>query len=239
MQSTKPVLKQELSPSDIKVDEGDQIRLVAKISGYPPPTITWTLNGQPVAIDGDNVVAKADPETGTYELVIKSAKPCHTGKYVIKAVNSEGETESAAQATVIPAERAPAVISGLPDSLAVVEGEKLELAAEIDGQPAPKVEWTKDGQPIRPGDDSAIKMSTDEDGKTHRLSIAEARLEDAGKYGLKASNKFGEAETKADVDVRLRKSRNCLWAILPPPFSQNAVPNLTLPNLLHSCDIAN
>jgi hypothetical protein len=93
--------------------------------------------------------------------------------------------------TVLAAPAAPA-ITAQPVSASVTVGETLRLSVTVSGEPAPALQWRKDGTPI----DRATEAT---------LAIPRASPSDAGLYDVVASNPSGSAESqRARVDVGKR-----------------------------------
>ncbi len=74
-------------PRDAHVMEGESVYYTVKVSGVPPPTITWYHEGKEVVSDYSTEL-KPD---GT--LHILSAESRHTGVYQMVAQNSAGSAE--------------------------------------------------------------------------------------------------------------------------------------------------
>lgn len=62
------------------------------------------------------------------------------------------------------------------------------------GEPRPKVEWYKDGKPLR-------DRQTSSDGNCHTLTLIQCSVKDTGRYSVKVTNKEGSVESAATLSV--------------------------------------
>ena len=94
--------------------------------------------------------------------------------------------------TVLPRPTAPAFDSPPPPAFARI-GDALELSVRVSGEPAPFLQWRKDGVPITGANQSS-------------LSIPAASLSDSGYYDVVARNASGTAASaKARVFIEKRR----------------------------------
>lgn len=140
---------------------------------------------------------------GTHALVIDKVKPEDAGEYEVIASNNQGSVACKGNLDVagkgqsgLPEER-PAFLSPMRD-VSVEEGQPLVLSAPFVGNPIPDVNWTKDGEPIKPSDNAMATC----DGKKVGLQINPASLKDAGVYGCRLVSPLGEDNTSAKATVR-------------------------------------
>ena len=68
------------------------------ISGYPPCTATWFLNGRPLDVKGD-VRVESGEDFST--LTIKPASGKYSGKFKVVAENDVGKDEAEMEASVV------------------------------------------------------------------------------------------------------------------------------------------
>lgn len=73
--------------SDLQQLPGYDGKFMAKISGLPKPTVTWTFNGKEIA-EGDNYKIKRDGDINV--LFVRDCAPHLAGLYTCVASNSEG-----------------------------------------------------------------------------------------------------------------------------------------------------
>ncbi|XP_076316761.1 protein Obscurin-like isoform X4 [Tachypleus tridentatus] len=197
MKAVAPVLQKGL-PSELPLQEGDQLMLQASLDGQPPPEITWLKDGEMLKPnDRTNIEALPD---GTVKLTVSGVTPEDSGKYSLVAKNDKGIVGSDSQVTVKEEVKKvkPQFMKELKPVYAV-KGEAVKLEANVEGQPQPKVTWLKNGKEFIPSDH--IKISEKPDG-TVTLAIDSCSPEDAGEYVVKASNEAGEASTGAPVTCK-------------------------------------
>ncbi|XP_038208122.1 obscurin isoform X5 [Zerene cesonia] len=206
----KPAFIAELMPAE--VIEGFPVKMEVKVLGHPPPVIKWTHNGKEIVPDGERVRVISQPD-GTHALLLSKATAQDGGKYGVIAINDKGETVSNAELSVAsrtdetrPEERAQ-FVQALREATGD-EGAPLALSAAFRGNPAPDVCWTKDGQPLQPGERLLVTC----DGKRVGLEINPLKLSDAGVYAVKIVNPLGEDKTEGKVNVRK--------VYQPPAFTQ-------------------
>jgi hypothetical protein len=100
-----------------------------------------------------------------------------------------------------------------PVSESVMIGEAILLSVEVSGEPAPALQWRKEGLPIKGATAAA-------------LAIPRAALSDAGSYDVVASNASGSAESqRARVDIGKRAQ---FISFLPPAGPLVAGQSVTL-----------
>ncbi|GIY12995.1 obscurin, partial [Caerostris darwini] len=194
MSGNKPIFVKGLEP--LKVGEGETIKLQAELPPNTGCVIKWMKDGDDV-VKNDRTQMLEQPN-GAIALIIESAMPEDSGKYVVIATNDEGKTRSSANVAVVgDGFKLPEIVESLKPA-SFVQGEPGKLTAKVDGEPKPNVKWLKDGMPLEPSD--RIKMRQDPDG-TVTLDIAKVLPEDAGKYTLLVSNLGGETRSSANVEV--------------------------------------
>uniref|UniRef100_A0A183CMM2 Ig-like domain-containing protein n=1 Tax=Globodera pallida TaxID=36090 RepID=A0A183CMM2_GLOPA len=76
-----------------------------------------------------------------------------------------------------------------------------KLLCTVTGNPPPKIEWLKDGQPV-----DEERVQTLFKSGVASLEIFNTRPQDAGVYTCVASNELGQDETSAPVAVETRQS---------------------------------
>ena len=153
-------------PEGQELVEGDALLLSAVAEGTPAPTFQWQKDG------ADIPLATASSFTIT-EVGLDDA-----GSYAFVVSNTHGDVISdVATVTVTQALTAPEFVTQ-PQSAEAVVGESVSFTPEISGNPAPELQWFKDGVAIA----GATAAS---------LAIAEVVLADAGDYQLQAANSEG------------------------------------------------
>ncbi|XP_069083259.1 striated muscle preferentially expressed protein kinase isoform X2 [Pleurodeles waltl] len=219
--SVQPMFTRKME--DLDVVEGRTARLDCKISGTPPPTVTWTHFGQPVK---ESETVHIQKEKGHHSLVISHVGSEHEGQYVVTARNEHGEVECTAELYVEePRPAAASHISKLekmpsipeepeipeneverftmPDflkplhDLDVIESKEAVLECQVTGLPYPTITWFHNGQKIQSTEDRRMTQYKD----IHRLVFSSVSHCHAGVYKSVISNKVGKAACYAHLYV--------------------------------------
>lgn len=229
---TKPEFTEKLK--NISALPGDEARFNVRVIGSPPPEVDW-LKGKEKIEDEGRFVLIDDAEDDLFSLVIEDAKPSDSGEYECVAFNELGEVSCkgnlVVEETVIAPEVAEGAESALPvpeditiapefaedeegAPVVVEEGGDVSLSVNIQGQPTPEVEWSKDGKDLKASD----RLDVGEMNGKHTLLIKGATPEDSGIYKCQASSKGGVAERTFDVQVKgksvFENSLKGLWLLL-------------------------
>ncbi|XP_067228962.1 striated muscle preferentially expressed protein kinase isoform X3 [Chanodichthys erythropterus] len=220
--SKKPLFTRKLEV--LEATEGRSAQFDCKVSGSPPPEVTWTHCEKAVA-ETDNIrILKVN---GHHSLLITHVNKESEGLYRVIARNVHGEAESSAELYVqeprpaisthmsrlekmpsIPEE--PEVSEGevehktMPDfikplsDLEVVEGKEAVLKCRVTGLPYPKIIWYHNGKKIESSTDDR-KMIQNRD--VHSLVIHSVCHGHSGVYKCVISNKVGKAACYAHLYV--------------------------------------
>ncbi|XP_045626988.1 hemicentin-2 [Ursus americanus] len=175
-----PSIREDGRRANLSGMAGQSLTLECDANGFPAPEIVWFKDGQPI------------PETGRYRLLDKP-RALHfpriqegdSGLYSCRAENQAGTAQRDFDLLVlIP----PSVLgAGAAQEVLGLAGAKVELECWTSGVPAPQVEWTKDGQPVLPGDP---RVQLQEDGQV--LRITSSHLGDEGRYQCVAFSPAGQ-----------------------------------------------
>ncbi|KAF4518527.1 hypothetical protein B566_EDAN004271 [Ephemera danica] len=203
IEPVKPVIQMQLK--DTRVEEGSPVKLDCIITGQPEPEVIWYHDGRPVKESKEvQLLFKGDRCT----LVIKEALVEESGEYRVVAVNSAGEASSTCQLIVdanVPTPEpefigvAPKFTKLLSDVL-VPEGETTKFECVAEGDPAPKITWLLNNNPVPPSE--RLEMKHDENSGKVSLIITNTNTIDKGVYTAKASNSLGDAKCFATLIVR-------------------------------------
>ncbi|XP_075389962.1 myopalladin isoform X2 [Tenrec ecaudatus] len=199
------------APGDMVAHEGRLCRLDCKVSGLPPPELTWLLNGQPVLPDTSHKMLVR--ETGVHSLLIDPLTQRDEGTYTCVATNKTGQNSFSLELTVVAKEvkRAPVILEKLQNS-GVPEGHPVRLECRVIGMPPPVFYWKKDNETI-PSARDRISMHQDTTGYVCLL-IQPAKKSDAGWYTLSAKNEAGIVSCTARLDIYAQWHQQ-----IPPPIS--------------------
>ncbi|XP_025706024.2 myopalladin [Callorhinus ursinus] len=196
---------------DMVAHEGRLCRLDCKVSGLPPPELTWLLNGQPVLPDASHKMLVR--ETGVHSLLIDPLTQRDAGTYTCVATNKTGQNSFSLELTVVAKEvkKAPVILEKLQNS-GVPEGHPVRLECRVIGMPPPVFYWKKDNETI-PSTRERISMHQDTTGYVCLL-IQPAKKSDAGWYTLSAKNEAGIVSCTARLDIYAQWHQQ-----IPPPMS--------------------
>ncbi|XP_063101693.1 striated muscle preferentially expressed protein kinase isoform X4 [Cavia porcellus] len=206
---------------DVEVLEGRAARLDCKISGTPPPSVSWTHFGHPVE-ESDNLRLRQDG--GLHSLHIAHVSSEDEGLYVVSATNTHGQAHCSAQLYVeeprtaasgpssklekmpsIPEEPEQGELERLsiPDFLRPLQDLEVGLAKEamlecqVTGLPYPTISWFHNGHRIQSSDDRRMTQYRD----VHRLVFPAVGPQHAGVYKSVIANKLGKAACYAHLYV--------------------------------------
>ncbi|XP_063792751.1 hemicentin-2 [Pseudophryne corroboree] len=183
--------------------------LGCEVDGVPIPTITWTKDDK-ILTEG----AGLNFQSAAQSLRFHRLRKDDTGSYTCRAVNRAGEAQRTYNVLVL----VPPTIygAGSLQDLTAREGSEVELHCRVSGLPKPQVEWTKDGQPVFPGDAHTQLLTG---GQV--LKVTSTKLSHQGRYQCLAFNHAGQ-QVK---DFNLK--------ILTPPTVWSSNETTTMASLLH------
>jgi len=179
--------------SDVRVTEGESLKLEVVVEGIPEAEIMWTCDGMEVP-DADcsfvNNIAR---------LVIHQIKMKHTGQFMCSASNSAGEDSLACRVRV--KERVlsikPEFTSGLSDVTVRKDG-TLRLKCMVTSVPEPTIEWFCNNELIDDEYEGVVREYTD---GMATLVLDKVQVDDSGQFVCRATNQEGQDETKCHVTV--------------------------------------
>jgi hypothetical protein len=172
-------------PGTQTVSEGQSVTFEAMAWGTPPLTYQWRYNNVPLN-DGSRISGAA-----TNRLVIGDVRAQDAGAYVVTVSNAYGSTNSVPVTITVALQ--PPEITAQPANQTVPSGSTVSLIITAAGSLPMTYQWNRNGVDLTDGGRvSGAKSAT--------LSIAAARVEDAGIYFVVASNLFGSV-TSLPVDV--------------------------------------
>lgn len=204
----KPVFLSQFSPASVCV--GETAKLTVRVSGVPKPVIQWSHNGKVIT---SSSVYKMVEEKEDYTLVITKVTSEYEGEYSCTATNRFGQTTCTTYLEVKSVDVSQAEkwvekmfkVTGQPPSFSVQiqplrcpEGTEVLFDYKVSGDPIPDVNWYKGAFQIQPSRNCIIGSNPDGSGC---LKLKTVKQEDSGMYMCKASNKFGEASSSAELAV--------------------------------------
>nr|XP_006823006.1 PREDICTED: myosin light chain kinase, smooth muscle-like isoform X2 [Saccoglossus kowalevskii] len=195
---------------DTQVNDGDQLVLEVELKGAQPMDVGW-LHGTEDVEDCEDF--RYVNKGNVYQLVFAEIFPDDAGTYTCEALNDLGEAETSATITVVePKDDKITVKSSIsadeedyfspefletPKSLTVEEGQAAVFTAEVDGEPVPTVQWSKDGQAVSDG--GRIKLKSTQ--FLHTLEIPMALSPDSGIYTCTVLNSKGKCQSEFELKV--------------------------------------
>lgn len=172
---------------EITVKEKGIIRLNAKVTGNPVPTITWYRNNQ-IIIPSDHVTQTFDGEN--IELIITNIdSEVDSGDYKCVASNSAGKASHGARVTIDVDE--VTFVKNLKKSYEIEEGKTVTLECQTSHTVSTK--WYHNDKELSGMDHREIIQ----EGRVHKLRIKKTKLTDIG--SIKCIVKGQETKTKLIV----------------------------------------
>ncbi|CAK6433530.1 unnamed protein product [Pipistrellus nathusii] len=175
-----PSIREDGRRANVSGMAGQSLTLECDASGFPAPEVTWFKDGQPIP-DGDSHRLLSEARA----LHLPRVQAGDSGLYSCRAENQAGTAQRDFELLVLVP---PSVLgAGAAQEVLGLAGAPVELECRTAGVPAPQVEWTKDRQPVRPGDPHVQLL---EDGQL--LRIASSHLGDEGRYQCVAFSPAGQ-----------------------------------------------
>ncbi|XP_030623053.1 leucine-rich repeats and immunoglobulin-like domains protein 3 [Chanos chanos] len=182
-------------PMDLTIRAGATARLECAASGHPSPQIAWQKDGGtdfPAARERRMHVMPKDDV-----FFIVDVKTEDIGVYSCTAQNTAGAISANATLTVL---ETPSFLRPLMDRT-VVKGETAVLQCIAGGSPPPKLNWTKDDNPLVVTERHFFAAGN------QLLIIVDAAEGDAGKYTCEMSNTLGTE--RGNVRLAILPNPNC------------------------------
>ncbi|EFP01463.1 hypothetical protein CRE_24008 [Caenorhabditis remanei] len=183
---------------DKTVQEKNTVVFEVDVSGWPEPTLTFTLCGKELKHGEEGVEIVG--HDGFYRISIANTSiDKHDGEIVAKAQNEHGTAESRARLTVEQEEEesrsAPTFLKDIEDQT-VKTGEFAVFETTVRGNPNPEVTWFINGHKM---DQGSPGVKIEAHNHDHKLTIDSAQY--AGTVLCRAENAVGRFETKARLIV--------------------------------------
>ncbi|XP_043941249.1 hemicentin-1 [Protopterus annectens] len=188
--SVPPSMENAGETEDITVVKGNHALLTCITDGTPVPNLSWLKEGQALVLRNHITVSNQG-----MALQISGTEVQDTGMYTCAATNAAGEASKHFSLKVLD----PPKINGseISEEISVVVNNHLELLCVVTGIPPPKLTWMKDGRPL-PQMDHVHALQGSE-----VLRIANAQVEDTGRYTCLASSPAGDDDKEYFVRVHV------------------------------------
>ena len=199
----KPVFL--VKATNMEVMEGKSCRINIRVTGRPPPVITWYKNGEPCVESGLSRITVQ--ENGVESLIFDEAHEHDNGEYTVMADNAGGRAITNCKLTVLPAEEAqrPKILDK-PVSTKVKSGESVRLEVFAVGRPTPEICWLKDNVLLQADKHPQFQF---EGVDGHGLLIIEKadKIHD-GWYTATAVNKAGRDLCRCKITVAAEQTKD-------------------------------
>ncbi|XP_054440698.1 hemicentin-2 [Pteronotus mesoamericanus] len=175
-----PSIREDGRRANVSGMAGQSLTLGCDASGFPAPEVVWFKDGQLVPEVGDHRLLN-----GARALHFPRIQEGDAGLYSCRAENQAGTAQRDFELLVLVP---PSVLgAGAAQEVLGLAGEEVELECRTSGVPMPQVEWTKDRQPVLPGDPH---VQLQEDSQV--LRIPNSHLGDEGRYQCVAFSPAGQ-----------------------------------------------
>lgn len=138
-----------------------------------------------------------EPKTNMYHLTLKDNLRGMSGTVRVLATNKGGKDETKVNLKITG--RAPTFIEK-PLKCTVLEGDMAVFCCRIDGDPIPKVSWSK-GKWRKMENTTTTRVFYKEPNDQYTLEIDNIKKKDAGTYTVTLNNEFGEESTSVTLIV--------------------------------------
>uniref|UniRef100_A0A663N6M2 Myosin light chain kinase, smooth muscle n=1 Tax=Athene cunicularia TaxID=194338 RepID=A0A663N6M2_ATHCN len=191
-------------PKDMSPQEPKEVKKGSQVLQKTSSTITLQavkLQPEPKAEPQTTFIRQGEDRKRTVQPLMSAQQaPSLIGQ--VSPRSREAENRSGVRKALMEEKREPLGIppqfESRPQSLEASEGQEIKFKSKVSGKPKPGVEWFKEGEPIKSGEDVQIY---EEDG-IHCLWLKKACLGDSGSYSCAAFNPKGKTSTSWLLTVR-------------------------------------
>ncbi|MCJ8749980.1 hypothetical protein PDJAM_G00193750 [Pangasius djambal] len=180
-----PIIDGDVHSNHIEPLGGNAI-LNCEVRGDPLPTIHWSKKG--INVRSSNRIRQLDNGS----LAIYGTVSEDAGSYVCVATNDAGVVERTVTLTL----QSSPIFTVEPMDTVVDSGSIVVLNCQAQGEPAPVVEWVRQGRPLLASD----RITTLSNGS---LRLSSAQKEDTAEYQCVARNLLGSALAHVALTVRV------------------------------------
>ncbi|XP_011881150.1 PREDICTED: neuroglian isoform X2 [Vollenhovia emeryi] len=176
-----------IEPEFVSAAEDETATITCEASGDPVPEIKWIHNGKPISEAPSNSRRSVTRNSITIARLVKA----DTGNYGCNATNSLGYVYKDVYVNVLALHPE---ITQPPMNFSTVDGKTVRITCRVFGAPTPEVKWVRNGQELTGGRYKILNIGD--------LEIENVIFLDSGTYACYASNKFGEVNASATLDVK-------------------------------------
>uniref|UniRef100_A0A8C8RV15 Hemicentin-1 n=1 Tax=Pelusios castaneus TaxID=367368 RepID=A0A8C8RV15_9SAUR len=171
------------------------LSLYCETNAVPPPILTWYKDGHLLSSSDKLLILP-----GGRVLQIPRAQAEDAGRYMCVAVNEAGEDSIQYDVHVL----LPPSINGadvdLPEEVTVLVNKTIVMECVANGNPAPRITWRKDGQPLAEDDQHKSLAGG------RMLQILNSQITDTGRYVCVVENIAGSAKKYFNLNVHVPPS---------------------------------
>ncbi|EHB17734.1 Neural cell adhesion molecule 2 [Heterocephalus glaber] len=185
----KLTFREVVSPQEFK--QGEDAEVVCKVSSSPAPAVSWLYHNEEVTTISDNRFSVL----ANNNLQILNINKSDEGIYRCEGrVEARGEIDF--RDIIVIVNVPPAITMPQKSFNATAErGEEMTLSCRASGSPEPTISWSRNGKIIEENEKYILKGSNTE------LIVRNIINSDGGPYVCRATNKAGEDEKQAFLQV--------------------------------------
>ena len=186
-----------------EVNPDGDVKLEVRVSGKPLPEVKWLKNDRPIPESND---LSFHSYNDTYTLVIKGPTPREKGTYMCVATNEYGIATRSFDVNIEGYADwvMPSFLEHLESPFQISGDGDVTMEVKVTGNPAPEIEWTRDGQPIEPSDRFEVSSKGN---SVYSLVIKRAQPADDGKYTCTATNPAGKTMRTYTLNIAGTKAK--------------------------------
>ncbi|GAB1286208.1 Hemicentin-2 [Apodemus speciosus] len=185
-----PSIREEGRITNVSGLAGQPLTLECDTNGFPAPEVVWLKDGQLRSQRQADIASWMAPSPSTSQ----GSKRATLASIPARQRIRRGVPR---ETSVLPYSVPPSLLgAGAAQEVLGLAGAEVKLECQTSGVPMPQVEWTKDGQPILPGDPHILLQ---EDGQV--LRIISSHLGDEGRYQCVAFSPAGQQAKDFQLSV--------------------------------------
>lgn len=171
----------------------ETFRMAVEVEGVPDPSCKFFKDGK--ELKETERITFSETEH-THYIEFNTTKITDTGSYSVIATNEVSQTSEFWSLTV---NSKPKILKKFSSEYQVSERQDIEIAVNVESNPAPTVKWLKEGKEINLKDSRYRVIN---EGDQFMLIISGAVRTDSAKYGIELTNEFGTTCDDTQVNVK-------------------------------------